>query len=226
MRACETRCLGHLAVRATYVWELESDRKPRGSARAAAAASSSERQRSIFKCAVPVCAMSFFTALSSLFHGAYNVEVVIGDNEPSEAALRRFRKGVLNSGVLPEVRGETACGGWRVGPAAQRGRDSGRAGAGSAAPGFRARGAVLALPFCGLAAAAQTHGLAAQRPAAGCLPTRVLSCCPDLIHCRVQCLSPRHAPQVKRLRYFENTQDIKKRKQSARFKKVFRCVHW
>jgi ribosomal protein S21 len=28
--------------------------------------------------------------------------------------------------------------------------------------------------------------------------------------------------QVKRRRYFENTQDIKKRKQSARFKKVFR----
>jgi ribosomal protein S21 len=27
---------------------------------------------------------------------------------------------------------------------------------------------------------------------------------------------------VKRRRYFENTQDIKKRKQSARFKKVFR----
>ena len=121
-------------------------------------------RRSIFYCAVPFCAiaMSFFTALSSLFHGAYNVEVVIGDNEPSEAALRRFRKGVLNSGVLPEVRGETARGGWRVGPASQRERDSGRAGAaGSAAPGFRARGAVLALLFCGLAAAAQTHRLAA-----------------------------------------------------------------
>jgi len=28
--------------------------------------------------------------------------------------------------------------------------------------------------------------------------------------------------QVKRRRYFENTQDIKKRKLSARFKKVFR----
>ena len=31
------------------------------------------------------------------------VEVVPGANEPGEAALRRFRKGVLNSGVLPEV---------------------------------------------------------------------------------------------------------------------------
>lgn len=34
------------------------------------------------------------------------VEVVPGANEPGEAALRRFRKGVLNSGVLPEVRAE------------------------------------------------------------------------------------------------------------------------
>lgn len=32
------------------------------------------------------------------------------------------------------------------------------------------------------------------------------------------------ATQVKRRRYFENTQDIKKRKLSARFKKVFRCA--
>ncbi len=44
------------------------------------------------------------TLFASLFKGSYNVEVVIGENEPSEAALRRFRKGVLNSGVLPEVR--------------------------------------------------------------------------------------------------------------------------
>ena len=31
-------------------------------------------------------------------------------------------------------------------------------------------------------------------------------------------------PQVKRRRYFEDTQDIKKRKLSERFKKVFRSV--
>ena len=50
--------------------------------------------------------MAFLLQLSaSLFKGnTYNVEVVPGENEPSEAALRRFRKGVLNSGVLPEVR--------------------------------------------------------------------------------------------------------------------------
>ena len=30
--------------------------------------------------------------------------------------------------------------------------------------------------------------------------------------------------QVKRRRYFEDTQDIKKRKLSARFKKVYKCV--
>jgi len=29
--------------------------------------------------------------------------VLVGDNEPGESAIRRFRKGVLNSGVLPEV---------------------------------------------------------------------------------------------------------------------------
>jgi len=50
--------------------------------------------------------MAFLLQLSaSLFKGStYNVEVVLGENEPSEAALRRFRKGVLNSGVIPEVR--------------------------------------------------------------------------------------------------------------------------
>jgi hypothetical protein len=31
-------------------------------------------------------------------------QVVVGDNEPGESAIRRFRKGVLNSGVLPEAR--------------------------------------------------------------------------------------------------------------------------
>ena len=31
-------------------------------------------------------------------------QVTVADSEPAESALRRFRKSVLNSGVLPEVR--------------------------------------------------------------------------------------------------------------------------
>ena len=44
------------------------------------------------------------TFAASLFKGTFNVEIQVGENEPAEAAIRRFRRGVLNSGVLPEVR--------------------------------------------------------------------------------------------------------------------------
>lgn len=43
------------------------------------------------------------TFAASLFKGTFNVEIQVGENEPAEAAIRRFRRGVLNSGVLPEV---------------------------------------------------------------------------------------------------------------------------
>jgi hypothetical protein len=45
---------------------------------------------------------------------------------------------------------------------------------------------------------------------------------PPRAHADASSPIPRTHLQVKRRRYFENTQDIKKRKQSARFKKVFR----
>ena len=35
-------------------------------------------------------------------------QVTVADSEPAESALRRFRKSVLNSGVLPEVRRHAA----------------------------------------------------------------------------------------------------------------------
>lgn len=35
---------------------------------------------------------------------ARGAQVTVADSEPAESALRRFRKSVLNSGVLPEVR--------------------------------------------------------------------------------------------------------------------------
>jgi Ribosomal protein S21 len=49
-------------------------------------------------------ASALATFAASVFKGTFNVEIQVGDNEPSEAAIRRFRRGVLNSGVLPEVR--------------------------------------------------------------------------------------------------------------------------
>lgn len=49
-------------------------------------------------------ASALATFAASVFKGTFNVEIQVGENEPAEAAIRRFRRGVLNSGVLPEVR--------------------------------------------------------------------------------------------------------------------------
>eukprot|EP00238_Polyblepharides_amylifera_P000584 CAMPEP_0196571128 /NCGR_PEP_ID=MMETSP1081-20130531/1296_1 /TAXON_ID=36882 /ORGANISM="Pyramimonas amylifera, Strain CCMP720" /LENGTH=90 /DNA_ID=CAMNT_0041887925 /DNA_START=139 /DNA_END=411 /DNA_ORIENTATION=+ len=41
---------------------------------------------------------------AALFKGTYNTEVVVGENEPSESAIRRFRRSVMQAGIIPEVR--------------------------------------------------------------------------------------------------------------------------
>ncbi|KAK3270072.1 hypothetical protein CYMTET_21513 [Cymbomonas tetramitiformis] len=41
---------------------------------------------------------------AAFFKGTYNTEVVVGENEPVESAIRRFRRSMMSANVIPEVR--------------------------------------------------------------------------------------------------------------------------
>mmetsp|Transcript_16827 Transcript_16827/g.36609 ORF Transcript_16827/g.36609 Transcript_16827/m.36609 type:complete len:88 (+) Transcript_16827:85-348(+) len=47
---------------------------------------------------------SLFGRMPLFFKGTYNTEVVVGESEPAESAIRRFRRAVMQAGVIPEVR--------------------------------------------------------------------------------------------------------------------------
>lgn len=47
---------------------------------------------------------SLVYANTLFFKSAYNVQVVVGDDEPEEALLRRFRREVLKAGVIQECK--------------------------------------------------------------------------------------------------------------------------
>ncbi len=38
------------------------------------------------------------------FRGSYNAHVFVGEDEPAESVVRRFRKAVMMAGVIPECR--------------------------------------------------------------------------------------------------------------------------
>jgi ribosomal protein S21 len=38
------------------------------------------------------------------FRGSYNAQVFVGEDEPADSVVRRFRKAVMMAGVIPECR--------------------------------------------------------------------------------------------------------------------------
>jgi len=48
--------------------------------------------------------LSGLFARPAFFKGTFNTEVVVGETEPAESAIRRFRRAVMQAGVIPEVR--------------------------------------------------------------------------------------------------------------------------
>eukprot|EP00976_Prorocentrum_cordatum_P100317 1192188-Prorocentrum_minimum.AAC.2 len=59
---------------------------------------------------------ALFGRMPMFFKGTFNTEVggsrvVVGENEPAESAIRRFRRAVMQAGVIPEVSWASSLGG-------------------------------------------------------------------------------------------------------------------